>query len=363
MADGQYRAWRYRKIATAAIAIVVSGSLPGCVAAGTLSPTGSSPDRSEVADSPAPSPTVIAGGDRPPTTVQDCSELISIDELSAVLGVHIQSLEMRQPDEASANVGAVVCGWSTVENPDVSDAGQLWVMPRAGMDPHEFAALGNISGYACLYSECTALVGGANVLVGSTVPDESGDQEGSNAALAMAARIGDAVLAASGDDPGSWVRNRESWAGIVDCDAVGAALGAAVGRDVHTWTGLGFDPPRLWVSAAERASNLSSCEFEATGDSGVSVVIQTDAGTAWTVHEWVRSNGFVEIDGGGMPGFATYTDGDGYYLASDGTNRVRMYYLDRSGSGPEGRARVAETFPPDLLNETAARILAGEFAT
>lgn len=302
---------------------------------------------------------IVAGGDRPPAIVENCTELISVEELSAAVGSQVQAFEMLETDEASANLGAVLCGWSTAEHPDVTDAGRLWAMPRAGMDPEDFAALGDISGYECLYRTCTTLVVGANVLVGSTVPGDSADE----GVLATAARIGSAVLSASGDKPGSWVRDRESWVGLVDCDAVGAAISDAIGRDVTAWTGLPYDPPLLWGTVANQASRLTSCEFEATGDQGVSVVIQTDAGTAWTVPEWVQSLGFSETDGGERSDVVAYTNGDGYHLSSDAVNRVRAYYAEGWGSDPEAQSRAAETFPAELMNEIAARILAGDFAS
>lgn len=355
---------RGRRLSNGLLAAFAVGVLVGTAGCTAVAPADPTPGGVETpAASPTPTVMIVAGGDRPPAIVENCTELISVEELSAAVGTQVQAFEMLETDEASANLGAVLCGWSTAEHPDVTDAGALWVMPRAGMDPQEFAALSDISGYACLYGECTALVGGTNVVVGSTVPDDSYDAEEADAALATAERIGGAVLASIGDDPGPWVRDRQAWVGAVDCEAVGAALGDAIGRDIRAWNGLGFDPPRLWGTAADHAARLTSCEFEATDEPGVSVVIETDAGMAWTVPEWVESQGFSQIDGGGTADVMSYTNGDGYFMSSDGVNRVRAYYVDWSGLDPGGQARVADTFPPGPLNETAARILEGEFAT
>ncbi len=354
---GRSRHGRWVTVAMGALVVLV-----GCSVAADPHPTGDGSTTSVASASPTQTAMVIAGGERPPAIAEECNELISVEDLSAAVGTQVQTFEKLDAGDTSANLGAVLCGWSTSDDADSSDGGAVWVMPRAGMDVQEFTALGETSGYRCLYRECTALTAGVNLLVGATVPTTSDDEAANDVALATAARVGTAILEASGDNPGSWVRDRESWVDGVDCNGVGSALSDAIGRDVQAWSGLEFDPPRLWGTAADQASRLTSCEFEAMDDPGVTVIVETDAGMAWTVPRWVQSLGFSETEDDGMSDVASYTNGDHYYLLSDGTNRVRVYCFDRSGFDSEGQARARDTFPPVLMQETASRILAGEFS-
>lgn len=360
MAHGARRGWRRRHGLFVAVAAGVLVGSAGCSAVAPADPTPGVVETPAASASPTPTVTVVAGGERPPIVVDECSDLISIGELSAAVGVQVQALERLETDERSENVGAVLCGWSTPEHPDASDAGALWVMPRAGMDAEEFADLGSTAYGPCFFGFCSSSVAGQNELVAVRVPvPEPYDASAEQQAVTVSQTVGAAVLSTTDDRGATWVRDRAQWLASIDCNAVGAAVGEAIGLPVQADPFLPYDPPGLFVTLADRAMQARDCYLQTSTVPDAAVLMSTAPGMAWSEVN-ASQEGYSGPQDLGAGGVSTYADGESSLFFVDTTNRVDAHYdpLDLTGAN-----QARDAFPPEVLAEIASRILAGEFSS
>lgn len=361
MAQGVRRGWRYRRSLSVTVAVGVVVALSACSSVAPADPTPTPVETGSASASPTPTVMVVAGGERPPAIVDDCAELISVEEMSAALDTQVLSVDTLVPDEATVNAGAVRCGWS-LGSGDPSAQGLFWVMPRAGMDEGEFAPYRAMAGASCDNGGCSSTVVGENTLV--TVSLRSGTDSVDTGSVA--ARTAEAISRETGDDPVEWVRDRTPWVVPVDCDAVGDALAQAIGRDVDVWSSSGDGTLSPWLAAADRASRLTACEVHATSGDSETINILVTAGMAWSLQP-DEQGGYSPAVPDLVPfelssaGVAAYTDADRRVLYfSDSANRVRVSYFAQGDS--VSFDSELNVFSPELVSDVVAGIFDGKFA-
>lgn len=280
---------------------------------------------------------MIPGGERPPVVFDNCADVISTAELSAIVGGSVVAIEGSDENSSGANLGATFCYWRlNDENPEAQD-GYFWIVPISELGDTPVEDYVDMATDYCPYLECAGIAAGSTYLVASqaaqrVADDGYFDEEGEAAAHQIAGAVAASVLDHIDATPVPWVRDRSLWLASLNCADLAAELEPFVGSDAEVFDYLYEDPPRLFALVADQASQASGCQISSPAGSFAPVHISSQPGEAWNVPGEPEGYWSAATDPD-VAGIAAYVSEGGHSaILSDGVNRVSVSAL----GGAEG---------------------------